>query len=222
MVTLFSTLANPIMEYKVVQESSIKDENKVIAEVIFQKAEDTNQNGHRFKKSVLCNAINEIQESAKSRHFLGELDHPENIKDINRIGTVMLEKASHVIPEISMDGNYVVGKLETLKTPKGLILNALLRDNIKLGVSIRALTEQEISYGMSEVDTIDSFSMVAYDAVHNPAYKDAYVTGLISSITRISDDNKEIKKYSESDMYEIIGVIAEKIAHSIYMKQKGK
>lgn len=219
-MVLFSSIVNPIMEYKIIQESETKDTSKIIAEVVFQKAEDVNQNGHRFKKSVLSSAINEIQETAKNRHFLGELDHPEDIEDINRIGTVMLTYASHVIPEITMDGDYVIGKMETLRTPNGLILNALLRDNIKLGVSIRALTEQNITYGMDNIDTIDHFNMIAYDAVHNPAYKDSYIVGLISSVRKMCDE-KNVKKYSDYDVCQIINLTAEKIAKHLYMKQKG-
>ena len=121
------------------------------------------------------------------RHFLGELDHPDDINDVNRIATISLKNVSHVITELKMDNNYVVGRFETLDTPNGVILGSLLKDNIKIGVSIRAVTDQDISYGFDKVDAINNFTLISYDAVHNPAYNDAYVKTVIASVFKMPE-----------------------------------
>jgi hypothetical protein len=64
-----------------------------------------------------------------------------------------------------MDGSYVVGSFETLDTPNGAILASLLKDKIKVGVSIRAVTDQNVSYGLENIDTIENFNLISYDAV---------------------------------------------------------
>lgn len=195
---LIRSVVNPLLEYKIIEASDIKNCNKVTAEAVFQKCDDTNANGHIFPKRVLAAAINEAKESIKNRHLLGELDHPDNIKDVNRIATISLKNVSHLITELEMDGNYVVGKFETLDTPNGLILASLLKDRIKTGVSIRAITDQDISYGMDEINKINEFTLITYDAVHNPAYSDAYVKSIMASVYKL-DYNYKNKKIIMSE-----------------------
>lgn len=184
---IIRALVNPIAKYSILSDERGNYGSKVTAEAVFQKADEANANGHRFPRSILSRAVNEIQKEVESNHFLGELDHPDNINDINRIGTVCLKSVSHVITKLTMDGDYVVGQFKTLDTPNGVILASLLRDAIKIGVSIRAITEQDISYGGEHVDTINDFNFISYDAVHSPAYPDAYIKGIMSSVFRIAE-----------------------------------
>lgn len=187
---VFKGIVNPIMEATILSDVKDVKNNKVIAEGIFQKCDSANANGHSFPKSVLANAVNEIQSDIKERHFLSELDHPEDIQDVNRISTVMLKQVSHVITDLKMDGDYVVGRFETLDTPNGCILATLLREKCKVGVSIRAITDQDISYGFDDgVDKINDFVLIAYDAVSNPAYSDAYVHSIVSSCYKLPNSN---------------------------------
>ena len=98
-----------------------------------------------------------------------------------------------------MDGNYVVGRFETIDTPNGNILATLLREKLKVGVSIRAITDQDISYGLDSVDTINDFTLITYDAVHNPAYSDAYVKSIVSSCYKLPNNNYVIPENVNSD-----------------------
>ena len=190
---LVRSLVNPLMECVILADDHSNGMNKVTAEAIFQKCGVPNANGHTFTKQVLANALQQIEPEIKARHFLGELDHPDDIDDINRIATVSLKTVSHVITKLYIDDDYVMGTFETLPTPNGCILAGLLKDNIKVGVSIRAVTDQDISYGMEDVNTIRDFSLISYDAVHNPAYSDAYVQTLVASVVRLADGNYKVK-----------------------------
>ena len=98
-----------------------------------------------------------------------------------------------------MDGNYVVGRFETIDTPNGNILATLLREKLKVGVSIREITDQDISYGLDSVDTINEFTLITYDAVHNPAYSDAYVKSIVSSCYKLPNNNYVIPENVNSD-----------------------
>jgi len=182
---LIRSVVNPLLEYTILSDVKGNIGNKVTAEAVFQKCDDSNANGHKFPKRVLTSALNQVADEINNRHFLGELDHPDDINDVNRIATISLKNVSHVITKLAMDGNYVVGKFETLDTPNGAILASLLKDKIKVGVSIRAITDQDISYGLNNVDTINEFTLISYDAVHNPAYSDAYVKSVMGSVFKI-------------------------------------
>jgi len=53
--------------------------------------------------------------------WYGELDHP-NTEDSDRIYTVSLKEASHTIIDYKIDGDKVIGTIETLPTPNGEIV----------------------------------------------------------------------------------------------------
>lgn len=201
---LIRSVVNPLLEYKIVDDSNVKGSNKVTAEAIFQKCDDPNANGHAFPRRALVAAIENAKENVKNRHFLGELDHPDNIKDVNRIATVSLKNVSHLITDLDMDGDYVVGKFETLDTPNGLILGSLLRDKIKTGVSIRAITDQDISYGLDKINNINEFTLITYDAVHNPAYSDSYVKSIMASVYKLSSDYSNRKIVISEDEFKTL------------------
>ena len=196
---VFKSLANPVLECTIISDVRKNDTNKIVAEAVFQKCDDSNANGHKFPKRVLMSAVNEVASEVESRHLVGELDHPDDINDVNRIATISLKNVSHVITKLAMDGNYVVGRFETIDTPNGNILATLLREKLKVGVSIRAITDQDISYGLDSVDTINEFTLITYDAVHNPAYSDAYVKSIVSSCYKLPNNNYIIPENVNSD-----------------------
>ncbi len=218
---LIRSIVNPLLEYKIIEGSEVKGSNKVIAEAIFQKCDDPNANGHSFPRKVLAAAVEEAKENIRNRHFLGELDHPDNIKDVNRIATVSLKNVSHLITSLDMDGNYVVGKFETLDTPNGMILASLLKDRIKTGVSIRAITDQDISYGKDTINKITEFTLNTYDAVHNPAYSDAYVKSIMASVYKLDHDYKDKKiTITEDEFKALIAEAVMKVVKQIYKNSK--
>lgn len=218
---LIRSIVNPLLEYKIVEGSEVKGSNKVVAEAVFQKCDDPNANGHSFPRRVLAAAVSEARENIRNRHFLGELDHPENIKDVNRIATVSLKNVSHLITNLEMDGDYVVGKFETLDTPNGMILASLLKDKIKTGVSIRAITDQDISYGSDKINNITEFTLITYDAVHNPAYSDAYVKSIMASVYKLDSDYGERRiNVSENEFKAMLAEAITAAVKRIYANSK--
>jgi len=189
------TLINPILSYKVVKASSEETlgNNKVIANAIFQKADEPNENGMLFKKALLSSMIDSAQTDIKERHMLGELGHPADLEDVNRISTIDLNNTSHVITSLNMNGDYAEGTFETLDTPSGNILASLLKSKIKIGVSIRATSTDDVNYDVYDVNELTNISLITYDAVHMPAYPSAYVTSIMSSIFKVSP-NQLVKK----------------------------
>jgi len=92
---------------------------------------------------------------------LGEADHPD---DLN----INIDRVSHMITEMTMQGGDGIGKLKLLPTPMGEICKVLLESGVKLGVSSR---------GSGNVDgngNVTEFEIVTVDIVANPSAPDAY------------------------------------------------
>lgn len=203
---VFKSFVNPILSYKITQASSedVLGKNKVIATAIFQKADEANDNGMCFSKSLLSNMVNDAQNDIAERHMLGELGHPNDLDDINRISTIDLSNTSHVITSLEMNGDFVNGTFETLDTPSGNILASLLKSRIKIGVSIRATSTDEVNYDFYDVNHLTNVTLVTYDAVHLPAYPSAYVTSVMSSVFKVSPNNLVKKINSKQRVADVL------------------
>lgn len=114
---------------------SVKTNEKGIVtlnNIILQKAEEKNRNGRIYPRAHLNREIEKLLPDARARRLRGECDHPSE-----RL-TVLLEHVSHMITDIWWEGNVVKGNVELFKTPKGLLLEAIVTQRSPLGISSRA------------------------------------------------------------------------------------
>ena len=95
---------------------------------------------------------------------LGEVDHPEGL-------TVNLDRVSHMISEMWMDGPNGYGKLKILPTPMGQLVRTMLESDCKLGVSSRG--SGNVVEGSGEVS---DFEIITVDVVAQPSAPGAYPT----------------------------------------------
>jgi hypothetical protein len=103
--------------------------------------------------------INEILKKGES--VLGELDHPEEL-------TINLDRVSHMITKMWMEGNTGMGKLKILATPVGEITRTLLESGVKLGVSSRG------SGNVDDSGNVSDYEIVTVDIVARPSAQNAY------------------------------------------------
>lgn len=131
-------------------------------EGIFIQGGVKNQNQRVYPVSEISNAVQTLQEKIKNGFtVLGEADHPD---DLN----INLDRVSHMITEMRMNGNDGIGKLKMLPTPMGNICKTLLESGVRLGVSSR---------GSGNVDgsgNVSDFEIITVDIVANPSAPDAY------------------------------------------------
>lgn len=129
---------------------------------IFIQGNVRNQNQRIYPVNEISRAVNSLKEKIKKDFsILGEADHPEDL-------TINLDRVSHVITDINMNGNDGVGKLKMLPTPMGNVCKTLLESGVKLGVSSR---------GSGDVDmdgNVSNFEIITVDIVANPSAPDAY------------------------------------------------
>ena len=96
---------------------------------------------------------------------LGEVDHPDDLK-------INLDRVSHMITEMWMDGPNGYGKMKILPTPMGKLVETMLQSGVKLGVSSRG-SGNISEYGSGEVS---DFEIITVDVVAQPSAPRAYPT----------------------------------------------
>lgn len=121
-----------------------------------------NLNGRVYPVAEIARAVEDVNGIlSKGESVLGECDHPEKL-------TINLDRVSHMITHMWMDGNLGYGKLKILPTPTGEIIRTLVEADVKLGVSSR---------GSGDVDdqgVVSDFEIVTVDIVAKPSAPDAY------------------------------------------------
>jgi hypothetical protein len=155
-----------------ITESTKTGGKNVFIEGIFMQADLANRNGRVYPKAIMENEVNRYQQLIKEKRALGELGHPPN-------PTVNLDKASHLITSLRMEGNNVMGRAKLMDTPMGKIAKNLVDEGVQLGVSSRGLGSLKENNGVMEVQK--DFHLATVDIVGDPSAPGAFVQGIYES-----------------------------------------
>ena len=150
-----------------------------------QEAEVQNGNGRVYPKKILEREMKNYAMLIKESRALGELDHPDD-------SVINLKNASHMVTDAWWDGNNVMGKVKVLNTPSGKILQQLVNDGVKLGISSRALGSVNESEGKTMVQ--EDLQLICFDFVSEPSTPNAYMGLKEAKDIRIETDIFD-KKY---------------------------
>jgi hypothetical protein len=138
----------------------------------FQRARDPNANGRIYPASVLSSAVKDLQEDIQARRVLGEFDHPPDAK-------IHLDRVSHLITKLWMEGDAVFGECEVLEnTLHGAQLKALLESNVNIGISSRGVGDMETTVyeGEEYYKVLPGYSFVTFDIVAEPSVSGSYMS----------------------------------------------
>ncbi len=143
-------------------------------EGVFLQSNKTNRNGRVYPLAIMEAEVNRYnREMIVTNRALGELGHPEN-------ATINFERSSHIIKSLIKEGNDFIGKAKVMDTPYGKIAQVLIDEEVKLGVSSRALGSLTEKNGVSVVG--DDFHLTtAADIVGDPSAPDAFVRGIVEN-----------------------------------------
>jgi hypothetical protein len=123
-----------------------------------------NANQRVYSSQEIGKAVKTLNEQiAGGYSVLGEVDHPTDLR-------INLDRVSHMITKMWMDGPNGYGKLKILPTPMGQLIQTMLESGVKLGVSSR---------GSGEVDgggNVQGFEIITVDVVAQPSAPGAYPT----------------------------------------------
>ena len=165
-----------------------------------------NANQRVYPVNEIGRAVKTLSEQiAGGYSVLGEVDHPEGL-------TVNLDRVSHMINEVWMDGPNGYGKMKILPTPMGQLVRTMLENGVKLGVSSRG------SGNVSEDGSgeVSDFEIITVDVVAQPSAPGAYPTPIYEhlmntrngykayNLAQATKEDKKAQKYLKDSLVNII------------------
>jgi hypothetical protein len=164
-----------------------------------------NANQRVYPVNEINKAIQTLNKQIQTGYsVLGEVDHPTNLR-------INLDRVSHMITEMWLDGPDGYGKMKILPTPMGNLVRTMLESGVKLGVSSRG------SGNVSEATgDVSDFDIVTVDIVAQPSAPNAYPTAVyeglmnmnggqrILEIARDAKDNQRVQRYLQQEVAKFI------------------
>lgn len=136
---------------------------------VFMQAGIKNRNGRVYPINEISNAVEIANKQIKECNgIMGELDHPQNL-------TVNLDRVSHIITELRMDGNNAIGRAKLIDTPMGRIARELFANNIRVGMSSRGT-------GSVNEGQVSDFNFLTIDLVSMPSAPGALPNAVYESL----------------------------------------
>jgi hypothetical protein len=172
---------------------------------IFIQGGVKNANERIYPVSEIESAVQTLnQQIVEGYSVLGEVDHPDDLK-------INLDRVSHMITSMWMDGANGFGKLKILPTPMGQLVSTMLESGVKLGVSSRG------SGNVNDLDgKVSDFEIVTVDIVAQPsapnAYPKAIYEGMMNmrhghrtlDIAKDAQTDKKVEKYLKEEVMRLI------------------
>jgi hypothetical protein len=165
-----------------------------------------NANQRVYPVNEIGRAVKTLSEQiAGGYSVLGEVDHPEGLN-------INLDRVSHMITEMWMDGPNGYGKLKILPTPMGQLVKTMLESGVKLGVSSRG-SGNVMEDGSGQVS---DFEIITVDVVAQPSAPGAYPTPIYEHLmnsrggykafqtARELQGDKQAQKYLKESLLNII------------------
>jgi len=138
-----------------------------------------NANQRVYPVQEIAKATKTLNDQISSGYsVLGEVDHPDDLK-------INLDRVSHMITEMWMDGPNGYGKMKILPTPMGQLVKTMLESGVKLGVSSRGSGNMS-EYGNGEVS---DFEIITVDVVAQPSAPGAYPTPIYEHLMNTKGGN---------------------------------
>ena len=172
---------------------------------IFIQGGVKNANERVYPVSEIETAVDTLNKQIQEGYsVLGEVDHPDDLK-------INLDRVSHMITSMWMDGANGFGKLKILPTPMGQLVKTMLESGVKLGVSSRG------SGNVSDLDgKVSDFEIITVDIVAQPSAPNAYPKAIYESlmnmkhghkvleIARDARGNKKVQNYLSEEVKRLI------------------
>lgn len=157
-------------------------------EGVFLQADIKNRNGRIYPVEILDKEVKRyVKENVKKNRAYGELGHPDS-------PTINLDRVSHMIKDLKLEGKNFVGKAKIMDTPYGKIVKSLIDEGASLGVSSRGMGSLKTTKdGTSEVQK-DFMLATAADIVADPSAPDAFVRGVMEGKEWMFVDGKFVEQ----------------------------
>ena len=165
-------------EAKVVVESSNEGKDLYMKGICIQ-GNVKNANQRVYHTFEINKAVSKISDQiAGGTSVLGEVDDPEDLK-------INLDRVSHMLTSMWMDGHNGYGKLKILPTPMGKLVETMLQSGVKLGVSSRGSGNVDEASG-----NVSEFDIITVDVVAQPSAPNAYPTPIYEGLLNMRHGHK--------------------------------
>ena len=146
-------------------ESDDKDGKNLHLKGIAIQGGIRNANQRVYPVDEIERAVKTLNDQIQNGYsVLGEVDHPDDLK-------VNLDRVSHMITNMWMEGPNGYGKFKILPTPMGNLIRTMLEAGVKLGVSSRGSGNVDDGSGK-----VSDFEIITVDIVAQPSAPGAYPT----------------------------------------------
>lgn len=148
---------------------------------VFMQADIKNRNGRVYPLSEISRAVVDAsQRIQESNGIFGELDHPQSLN-------INLDRISHVITDIKMEGANAIGKAKLIDTPMGLVAQRLVESGVKMGVSSRG------AGAVGDGGGVSGFQFVTVDLVAQPSAPGAVPNAVYESLMEAKNGHNIIE-----------------------------
>ena len=189
----------------IVLESDDNDGKNLFMKGICIQGGIKNANQRVYPVDEIGKAVKTLNDQISNGYSVcGEVDHPDDLK-------INLDRVSHMITSMWMDGANGFGKLKILPTPMGQLVATMLDSGVKLGVSSRG------SGNVNDYDgKVSDFEIVTVDIVAQPsapnAYPKAIYEGMMNmrhghkllDIAKDARGDKKVEKYLKEEVMRLI------------------
>lgn len=142
-----------------------------------------NANQRVYPVNEITRAVKTLNDQIENGYSVcGEADHPDDLK-------INLDRVSHMIVSMWMDGPNGYGKLKILPTPMGQLVRTMLENGVKLGVSSRGSGNVK-NDGSGEVS---DFEIITVDMVAQPSAPGAYPTPIYEQLLNFKGGDRALR-----------------------------
>ena len=180
----------------IVMESDDKDGKSLYLKGIAIQGGIRNANQRVYPVDEIERAVKTLNDQLQSGYsVLGEVDHPDDLK-------VNLDRVSHMITQMWMEGPNGYGKMKILPTPMGNLIRTMLESGVKLGVSSRGSGNVDEMSGK-----VSDFEIITVDVVAQPSAPGAYPTPVYEHLMNTRGGNRafnvamEVKEDPKAQKY---------------------
>jgi hypothetical protein len=171
---------------QVILESDDKDGKNLHLKGIAIQGGIRNANGRIYPVEEIEKAVKTLNDQLVNGYsVLGEVDHPDDLK-------VNLDRVSHMITQMWMEGPNGYGKMKILPTPMGNLIRTMLESGVKLGVSSRGSGNVNDSNGH-----VSDFEIITVDVVAQPSAPGAYPTPVYEHLMNTRGGMRALKVAKE-------------------------
>jgi hypothetical protein len=172
---------------QVILESDDKEGKNLFLKGIAIQGGIRNANQRVYPVDEIERAVRTLNDQLSNGYsVLGEVDHPDDLK-------VNLDRVSHMINQMWMDGANGYAKMKILPTPMGNLVRTMLESGVKLGVSSRGSGNVNDMNGQ-----VSDFEIITVDVVAQPSAPGAYPTPVYEHLMNVRGGNRAVRVAQET------------------------